>query len=274
MESRPLGATGLTAGVIGMGTWKTFDIPLSEGPALQTRIRVTDVALETGANFLDSSPMYGNAEAVLARTLEGRRSQAVVATKVWSSSVSGGRKQISQALQYYDGRVDVYQIHNLVGWREYLPILSDLRSEGRVAAVGITHYAQSALPEMMRIMQTEQIDTIQILYNAADPAAATSILPLAESLNTGVIVMSPLGTGALLRNSPAAAEIQPFEAYGCRTWSQALLKWVISDPRVHVAIPATSSPDHMRENAEAGNPPLFGPDQRERVRWLASRSAS
>ena len=46
---------------------------------------MTDAAFETGATFFDSSPMYGEAERVLGRTLEGRRGRAMVATKVWTA---------------------------------------------------------------------------------------------------------------------------------------------------------------------------------------------
>ena len=54
-----------------------------------------------------------------------------------------------------------------------------------------------------------------------------------------------------------------------RTWAQALLKWILSDPRVHCAIPATSRPERMRENAEAGEPPWLDDEAREYVRQLA-----
>jgi diketogulonate reductase-like aldo/keto reductase len=75
----------------------------------------------------------------------------------------------------------------------------------------------------------------------------------------------------LLRREPTEAELEPLRPFGVNTWSQALLKWVLSDPRCHVAIPATSSPERMRLNAEAGNPPWFGPEERDLVLRLAVR---
>ena len=82
MEHRAFGETGLRVPVVGMGTWQTFDV---RGKAEEARLLVTDAAFETGATFFDSSPMYGEAERVLGRTLDGRRARAIVATKVWTS---------------------------------------------------------------------------------------------------------------------------------------------------------------------------------------------
>ena len=89
-----------------------------------------------------------------------------------------------------------------------------------------------------------------------------------------MIVMRPLGEGSLVRRSPPAAELEPLAPFGVRTWPQALLKWALSDPRVDVVIPATADPEHARENATAGEPPWFGPDERRLVERLAARPRS
>jgi aryl-alcohol dehydrogenase-like predicted oxidoreductase len=97
------------------------------------------------------------------------------------------------------------------------------------------------------------------------------LLPLAEELDLAVIVMSPFGgTGApLLRHAPVADELAPLRAFGVETWAQALLKWVLSDPRIDLVIPATRRPERVRENALAGEPPWLGPDERAYVARLA-----
>jgi aryl-alcohol dehydrogenase-like predicted oxidoreductase len=59
--------------------------------------------------------------------------------------------------------------------------------------------------------------------------------------------------------------------FGIETWAQALLKFVLSDERVSCAIPATSKPEHARENARAGDPPFFGEEEREYVTRLTRR---
>jgi diketogulonate reductase-like aldo/keto reductase len=75
--------------------------------------------------------------------------------------------------------------------------------------------------------------------------------------------MRPLGAGALVRREPPPAEL------GVETWAQALLKWVLSDPRVTVAIPASSKPERVRSNALAGDGAWFDADAREYVARLA-----
>ena len=77
---------------------------------------------------------------------------------------------------------------------------------------------------------------------------------MAADLGLGVLLMRPLGEGALVRRSPGPAELAPLAPFGVTTWAQALLKWSLSDPPCHVAIPATSKPERLAENAAAGSP--------------------
>src|SRR5712691_10853899 len=163
MEHRTLGRTGLDVPVVGVGTWRTFDVRgrREEEDAAE---RVTE-ALEAGANLFDSSPMYGDAERVLGKALQDRRDRALVATKIWTSSASEGTAQAQRALSYFGGRVDLYQVHNLVAWREQLALLERLRDEGSVKAIGATHYSPSAFEELAEVMRTGRIGAIQIPYN-------------------------------------------------------------------------------------------------------------
>lgn len=267
MEERDFGTSGLRVPAVGMGTWNTFDVRGAREEA--ARRRVVDVALERGARFFDSSPMYGEAERVLGAALEERRDSAVVATKVWASGAAEGRNQAHRALEWFGGTVDLYQVHNLVAWREQLMMLEGLRDEGAVTALGATHYSPSAFAELETVMRTGRISAIQVPYNPWERDVERRILPVADELGLGVVVMRPFAERRLLRRPPDPADLTPLEPFGVRTWTQALLKWILSDPRCHVAIPATSSPEHMAEDAEAGAPPWLGPEERDLVARLA-----
>ena len=272
MERRPLGNSGLDVPVIGMGTWKTFDVVT---PADQANRRaVVAAALASGSDFFDSSPMYGAAERVLGAALAGRREHVLVATKVWTADDAEAEAQIARALSYFGGWVDVYQVHNLVAWQKRLDRLERLRDEGQVHVVGITHYAHSAFPELMSVMRTGRVVSIQIPYNALDRVVEEEVLPLAAELNIGVIVMRPFGEGALTASPPPTDQLEPLARFGVHTWAQVLLKWVLSDPRISTAIPATRHATHARENAVAGAPPWFGPDERAYVSQLARQFAA
>jgi aryl-alcohol dehydrogenase-like predicted oxidoreductase len=268
MHFRPFGRTGLTVPAVGMGTWRSFDVRGDRRVA--TRRAIVDAALAAGTTLFDTSPMYGESERVLALALGERREQTIVADKVWTSSGREGREQIRRALAWYGGSIDIYQIHNLVAWREHLPALEELRARGAVRAIGVTHYQHRAFDELANVMETGRIQMIQIPYNAANRAVERDILPLAEQLGLGVLAMQPFGAGNLVRRSPNTRDLERFAPFDVRTWPQALLKWILSDPRVHCPIPATSKPDRATENAAAGEPPWFDEETREYVAGLAS----
>lgn len=180
-----------------MGTWQTFDTE-------QDRRPIVDEALRAGIDLFDSSPMYGRAEDVLARALspsprvrgEGRGEgrQVIVASKIWTSSESEGQEQADHALRLF-GRVEIYQVHNLVAWKTQLRMLERLKAEGKVTAVGATHYLPGAFDELCEVMRTGRLDMIQLPYNLILRDAERRVLPLAAELGLGVLIHSPLRFG-------------------------------------------------------------------------------
>jgi diketogulonate reductase-like aldo/keto reductase len=252
--------------VVGLGTWQTLDV--HGGGAEANALRVVERALDSGSVFVDSSPMYGESERVLAAGLGDRRDEAFVATKVWTSDPDQARFQTDYALSLY-GHVDLYQVHNLVAVDQVLDLLEDLRQRSEVGWIGATHHSPSAFGELAAVMRGGRISAIQVPYNPRQTEVERLILPLAADLGLGVVVMRPFGEGSLVRRSASPQELAPLRPYGVETWAQALLKWVLSDRRCTVAIPATSRPERVTENAAAGSPPWFGPEERDLVSRLA-----
>jgi diketogulonate reductase-like aldo/keto reductase len=258
-ERRPL-APCVEVPCVGMGTWQTFDVDGSRGD-------VVDAALRAGIELFDSSPMYGRAERVLGAALADRRDEAFVATKIWTSSREEGRAQAEHALGQFGGRVDLYQVHNLVAADTQLALLEELRQQGKVRLIGATHYSPPSFGALAQLMRSGRLDAVQVPYNPREREVEREILPLAEELGIGVLVMRPFAEGGLLRQPPGVSDLR---VLGVETWAQALLKWALSDVRCTCAIPATSKPDRTSENARAGEPPWLDPDQRAYVARLAS----
>jgi diketogulonate reductase-like aldo/keto reductase len=263
IETRALGREGPLVPVVGVGTWRVFDLP----PARRTEATpVVRAALEGGVRVFDTSPMYGHAEEVLAAALGDRRGSAFVASKVWTSSVEEGRGHYARQLAWFGGRIDLLQIHNLVAWRDHLPWIEAERAAGRVGSIGVTHFSSSALDEIEQAMRTGRIQAVQVPLNPIERAVEARILPLAEELGIGVVAMRPFGEGSLL-GRPLPPELR---AAGLETWPEALLRWTLSDPRISVAIPATRSAEHAAANATVGRGPWLHPDIRDLVTRLAA----
>jgi len=264
MQTRAFGATGLEIPVVGLGTWSTFDLAPSDEAVAHEVVRA---AFDAGTRLVDSSPMYGQAEAVLGRAIAERRNDMIVATKIWTPSVDEGRRQFDAQLAYFGGYVDVLQVHNLVAWREHLDWIKPEREAQRVGVIGLTHWDPDAFDELTVAMRTGRVGAIQIPWNPLEREAERDVLPLAEELGLGVLAMRPFGEGDLLRRSPSPDEL---EGMGAASWAEALLRWCLSDPRVHVPIPATHSPAHAVANAAAGDGRMLDDDQRARVERFAA----
>jgi diketogulonate reductase-like aldo/keto reductase len=254
MEERRLGP------VVGLGTWNTFDDDAGMARS------VVGEELYAACLVFDSSPMYGGAEASLGAAFEGRRTDLTVATKIWAGSVEEGRQQYSRQLDWF-GRVEVEQIHNLQSWQAQLPWLERERDEGRIDRLGVTHYSPGAFGELARALRTQHFQVVQLPLNPSERECERELLPLAAELGVSVIVMRPLGEGALLRRAP---EREVLDELGVETWAQALLKWALSDERVDVVIPASRNPEHARANALAGEPPWYDAEQRRLVERFAA----
>ncbi len=258
MEDRTLGTTGVALPVVGLGTWRVFDLP---APQQGEADAVVASALDAGIRVVDTSPMYGRAEGVLGHALGERRHEAFVATKVWTSSADEGRRHLSRQLGWYGGRLDLLQVHNLLGWAAHLDWMERERSVGNIGWLGATTYDPSAFGELEHVMRSGRIHAIQVPLNPIERDSEARILPLAADLGLGVIVMRPFAQGGLLRR-PFPPELA---AAGLGGWPEALLRWTLADQRVTLAIPATTRPEHAIANVQAASLPPLDPDLRDLV---------
>jgi len=263
VQERTLGRTGTGVPIVGLGTWRVFDLPSGRQADADS---VVTGAFDGGVRVVDSSPMYGRAEAVLSHALGARRREAFVATKVWTSSVPDGRSHFNRQLAWFGGRIDLLQVHNLVAWREHLEWMERERGIGNIGWLGATTYSPGSFELLETVMRTGRIHAVQVPLNPRERAAEERILPLAAELGLGVVVMRPFGEGSLL----GRAFPPELAAAGLSGWPDALLRWTLSDERVTVAIPASGTPEHAIGNAAVGSLPLLDPDIRDLIARFAA----
>lgn len=266
--SKIIPATGETIAPIGMGTWITFNVG-RDATLRNQRRKVLQAFFDAGGGMIDSSPMYGSAQEVLGDLLTAmsrhRRPDALfAATKVWTGSDGG--TQIRQAHQLWQrDQFDLLQVHNLLNWREHLPMLREMKAAGRLRYLGITTSHGRRHADLEQIMASEPLDFVQLTYNAVDRQAEERLLPLARAKGIAVIANRPFRRGAL----PRRMQGRPLPAIagelGCTTWAELLLKFIISHPAVTCAIPATSRVDHMQQNMRAGIGAMPGTRERELI---------
>jgi diketogulonate reductase-like aldo/keto reductase len=271
MISRVIPSTGEAMPVIGLGTSQVFDVG-ADARARQPLRQVLGAFVDAGCRMIDTSPMYGRAEGVTGDLVAeaAMRSRVFLATKVWTNGRERGIAQMQQSAELLHSPViDLMQIHNLVDWRTHLATLRDMKANGLIRYIGITHYTTGSLPELARIISSEPgIDFVQCAYSLGTPAAETALLPLAAERGVAVIVNRPFEDGGMFRRVRGRELPEWAAEFACTSWAQLFLKYVIAEPAVTCVIPATADPDHMLDDLRGGDGALPDMRQRERTRQL------
>jgi len=272
MLTRMIPSSGETLPVIGLGTWRAFDVDLTSDIRRQLE-EVLSLFVKLGGRGVDSSPMYGRAEEVIGELTAalGIRERLFLATKVWTRGRENGIKSIERSMALLGtNRIDLTQVHNLLDVHTHLATLRQWKEQGRIRYIGVTHYNSSAFPEIEKILRTEKLDFLQINYSLMEPEAEQRVLPLAQERGVAVIVNRPFGAGDLfdeVRSKPLPGWAAEFD---CRSWAQFFLKWIAAHPAVTCAIPATNKPSHLQDNLQAGTARLPDANMRRRMAELVS----
>jgi diketogulonate reductase-like aldo/keto reductase len=266
--SKPIPASGERLPVIGMGTSRTFDVtPVSEqGRQL---LPVMQAFFDHGGGVVDTSPMYGNAEAVLGELLRAARYERrnlFAATKVWTWGEQEGIEQMQRSMQRVGvERFDLIQIHNLRDWEVQLETLKAWKAGGKVRYIGITTSHGRFHDELEVILDTQPFDFVQLSYNIGNRDVEQRLLPLAQERDMAVLINRPFMRGELFSRVRGKALPAWAAEFDCNSWAQFFLKFAVSHPAVTCAIPATSKLHHMIDNMGAGVGRLPDADMRQRM---------
>ncbi len=264
MLARTIPSSGEKLPVIGLGTWRAFDVDVTTDNRRQLE-EVLSLFVKLGGRVIDSSPMYGRAEEVIGELTAalGIRDKLAtaspsgrglfLATKVWTHGKENGIKSMERSMALLrTKRVDLMQVHNLVDVQTHLATLREWKLQGRIRYLGITHHEAGAFPDVEKVMRSEKLDFVQINYSLMEREAEERVLPLAQERGVAVIVNRPFGAGDLfgkVRSKPLPDWATEFD---CRSWAQFFLKWIVGHPGVTCAIPATDKPGHLEDNMQGG----------------------
>jgi diketogulonate reductase-like aldo/keto reductase len=265
---RAIPSSGEMLPVIGLGTSRVFDA--DPGAAQMEPLQQVVAALaKHGGKMVDTSPMYGRAEAVTGEIATKLKLQdkLFLATKVWTSGRAEGIKQMEHSLDLLGKKtVDLIQVHNLIDLETQLATLREWKKQGRVRYIGITHYTEGSHAEVARVLQKHSVDFVQINYSLMEREADARVFPVAKERKVAVIVNRPFGRGNLFERARGKALPDWAAEIDCSSWAQFFLKWIVANPTVTCAIPATSKPHHMEDNMQGGVGRL--PDEGMRQRMI------
>lgn len=268
MLMRKIPSSGEAVPAIGMGTSGSFEVSpgSDEYKALP---EVLAVFFAGGGRLIDTAPTYSNAEDVLGALLtDEQRKLVFLATKL--SGVSGrnaGRAQFENTLKRLKmDKVDLLQVHNLRDTETQLAVARELREEGKVRYVGVTHYTDGAHDDIADVVEKLKPDFLQINYSVASTGAEKRVFPVAQEHGVAVLTNRNFEDGRLFqqvsgKDLPAwAAEV------GATSWAQLFLKFALSHPAVTVVIPATGKAHRQADNLGAGSGALLNEEQRAELK--------
>jgi len=234
MKKRRLGKTELLVSPIGYGA-----LP---GITPETLL----MGIRGGMNFIDTARAYGDSEMKIGKMLKelGDRSRLIISTKSGSRTLDGFRSDLTTSLEVLGTDfIDIMFLHDVSteeNWRlvqnnGLIDELYRLKEEGKIRHLGIsTHDKGDIATEMMK---SGHFEVVMLAHNAANPEAAETHIPLAKSLDLGIIIMKPYGGGVLTEKRS--------REMGFSITAEDALKWVISNKDISVAIPGMDATEYV-----------------------------
>jgi aryl-alcohol dehydrogenase-like predicted oxidoreductase len=265
---KPIPASGERIPGVGLGTASSFSAAArtpEEHAALREVLREFT---SLGGAVIDTSPSYGRSEETIGELVReiGNADDIFMATKV--SGADGreeGLRQVNRSAERLaPGNIDLNQVHNLGDWETQLPLLRELKQEGRIRYLGVTVSSPRRYEELEHIMRSEPLDFVQLDYAIDNRDVEQTLLPLAVDRGMATLINGPFGRTRLFRRVGDRPVPDWAGEFGATSWAQFFLKWLLGSPAVTVVIPATSDPRHLRDNMGAGLGRL--PSEAERTR--------
>ncbi|MEH3116238.1 MAG: aldo/keto reductase [Methylorubrum populi] len=265
--ARPIPSSGERLPAIGIGTSRRYEVTVTPEAMAPLREAVERfVAL--GGRVIDTAPSYGTAEDVLGVIVKGLREKIFLATKVAGRGREAAEAETERSFQRLrTDRIDLIAVHNLIDTGANLAVLRGLKEKGRIRYLGVTVWRDEQFPELEAVMRREKLDVVQVNYALDSRRAAERILPLAAERGVAVMVNVPFGRDRLFK-TVKDRPLPDFAAeFGCRSWAQFFLKYVLANEAVTCPIPGMAKVSYVEDNLAAATGRL--PDAAERRKMEA-----
>jgi aryl-alcohol dehydrogenase-like predicted oxidoreductase len=247
--TKSIPGTGEKLPAVGLGT---DQFRSSERDAIQAEIQRMQ---QMGGTVIDTAAAYGDSESLIGEALAALRirDRMFVATKLTASegamSSHGGEQSFERSLaRLKTERVDLLQVHNLEGVEALMPLLRKWKQAGKIRYIGITTSRVGQHSHMVEYMREYPLDFVQVDYSLANRDAAMNVLPLAMERRVAVLANVPFGFGTVIRQAQTRQLPDWAADIDVTSWSQFLLKYVISHPAVTCAIPGSTKVAHLEDN--------------------------
>jgi aryl-alcohol dehydrogenase-like predicted oxidoreductase len=259
--ARAIPSSGERLPAVGLGTAQVFDT--NDEATRQKAAAVLQALIAGGGRLVDTSSVYGDAEAVLGDVIAAGelRDKVFVATKLEAPDAAELKRSQSRLKTE---KFDLLQFHNVRDPQQSLAQFKEWKAQGVCRYIGITSTRHADFPAIESVLAREKPDFVQVDYSLDDREAEKRILPLAAEVKAGVLTALPFGRARLFR-AVHGKDLPDWARGFADSWGQFFLKYLLSDPRVTAVIPGTADPAHMTDNLGAMRGPLPDPDQRKRM---------
>ena len=258
---RAIPRSGERLPAVGLGTAYVFD--RDDETTRQKAAAVVQALVAGGGSLIDTSSVYGEAEAVLGTVIASAqlREKLFIATKLEAPDAAE-LKRSQTRLQ--TEKFDLLQLHNVRDPQQSLEQFRQWKEQGVCRYIGITSTRHADFPVVEAMLRREKPDFVQIDYSVDAREAEKRVLPAAAEAKCGVLTALPFGRGRLFR-AVHGKELPDWAKPFAGSWAQFFLKYLLGDPRVTAVIPGTGDAAHMTDNLGALRGPLPDPDQRRRM---------
>lgn len=240
---------GVMAPALGLGTWRMGE----RGSQYTQEVAALQHGIDLGLTLIDTAEMYGegDAEEVVGEAIAGRRDGLFLVSKVYPHNASrkGAIAACERSLKRLGVEtIDLYLLH----WRGGVPLaetveaFEHLKSDGKIAAWGVSNFDAADMAELWALDQGEACVTNQVLYHLGERGIEWELIPRCNARRVPLMAYSPLGQGDILFE-PAVEDIA--EKHGVAPAAVALA-WVLRQEGM-IAIPKAANLDHVKANAAA-----------------------